>query len=68
MRKTAKAYRVKGDLAQKAHNKMIDYITRRKENISEAEIINACIYKGMKDLKDSEIKMYLELVEQNKIN
>lgn len=67
MKNNAKAYRVKADLASKAHAKMIEYITRKKENVSEAEIINACIYKGMKDLKDSEIDMYLELVDNGKI-
>ena len=65
--KEPKAYRVKGDFAEKAEKKRMEYITKNKKDITEAEIINACIFKGMTELKDSEIEMYLELSRNKKI-
>jgi hypothetical protein len=65
--KDAKTYRIKGDFAEKAEEKRIDYITKNRKDITEAEIINACIFKGLKNLKDSEIEMYLELARTKKI-
>lgn len=62
-----KAYRIKGDFAEKAEEKRIDYITKNRKDITEAEIINAYIFKGMKEIKDSEIETYLELSRNKKI-
>lgn len=56
----AKTYRVEAELAEAACNKMIKYITDNQEPVTEAQIINACIYKGLDTLTDKEIKEYLK--------
>lgn len=64
---TAKTYRVKSTFAERAKREMINYITKNKEGITEAEIINAALYKGFLELKDSDILKYIEAVESKRI-
>lgn len=62
-----KAYRIKGDFAEKAEKKRMEYIAKNQKDITEAEIINAYIFKGMEGIKDSEIEKYLELSRSKRI-
>lgn len=56
----AKTYRVDATLAQAAYEKMIDYIADNRKGVTEAQIINASIEKGIKDLTDEEITKFME--------
>ncbi len=53
-----KTYRVNKELSELAKKKMIEYITEEQEPITEAEIINAAIDKGIRELKNKEIRDY----------
>lgn len=64
---SAKTYRIKSTLVEKAKKLHIDYIVDRKEAIDEAEVINALISKGLEDVQNSDIAKYLELREMGKI-
>lgn len=55
----AKTYRIEAELAQAACEKMIAYITKNQEPVTEAQIVNASVKKGLKTLTDEEIKEYL---------
>lgn len=55
-----KTYRVDAELAKLACEKMIEYITDNQEPVTEAQIVNASISKGLQALTDKEIKEYLE--------
>lgn len=63
----AKTYRIKKTLVGKIKNKHIEYIVERKEAIDEAEVVNALIFKGLENLKLSDIAKYLELREIGEI-
>lgn len=56
----AKTYRVEAELAKAACEKMIEYITNNQEPVTEAQIVNVSIAKGLQTLTDEEIKEYLE--------
>lgn len=56
----AKTYRVDAALAKTACEKMIDYIAENREPVTEAQIINASIEKGIKDLTHEEIAEFLK--------
>lgn len=56
----AKTYRVDAALAKAACEKMIDYIAENREAVTEAQIINASIEKGIKDLTHEEITEFLK--------
>lgn len=51
-----KTYRIKGEIAEKAAEKMIEYITEKQKAISEAEIINIVLQKGIDEIKIDEIE------------
>lgn len=67
MSKKAKTYRIKGTLVEKAQKRHIEYIIDRKEAIDEAEIINALIFNGLKNIQNSDIEKYLELRQLGEI-
>ena len=56
----AKTYRVDAALAKAACEKMIDYLAENREAVTEAQIINASIEKGIKDLTHEEITEFLK--------
>lgn len=60
MKEKAKTYRVAPDLAKQASEKMIRYITENKVAVTEAQIINASIKKGLEDLTDAEIQEFIK--------
>lgn len=55
-----KTYRVDADLATAACEKMIEFITEEQEPVTEAQIINASIKKGLLELTNEEIKEYIQ--------
>lgn len=56
----AKTYRVTSELSKAACEKMIEYITEKQEAVTEAQIINASIDKGIKDLTHEDIGKFIE--------
>ncbi len=55
----AKTYRVEAELAKAACERMIEFITEEQEPVTEAQIINASIKKGLLQLTNEEIKEYI---------
>ena len=56
----AKTYRVDAELATAACERMIEFITEEQEPVTEAQIINASIKKGLPSLSNEEIKEYIK--------
>lgn len=57
---TAKTYRVEAELAKNACEKMIEYIAEHREVVTEAQVINASIKKGLESLTDEDIRKYID--------
>lgn len=55
----AKTYRVEAELAKAACERMIEFITEEQEPVTEAQIINTSIKKGLLQLTNEEIKEYI---------
>lgn len=55
-----KTYRVNAELANEACEKMIEYIAENREAVTEAQIINACIEKGLKEITHREIAKFID--------
>lgn len=55
-----KVYRVRKNLAKIAKAKRIKFIQEMGDIVTEAEIINAAIEKGMKEISSQEIKEITE--------
>lgn len=55
-----KIYRVDGELGEEAHKRRMEYISECKSDVTEAQIVNASIKKGLKELTNEEIKNYVE--------
>lgn len=55
----AKTYRVEAELAKAACERMIEFITEEQEPVTEAQIINISIKKGLLQLTNEEIKEYI---------
>ena len=51
-----KLYRVRKALAKKAKERRIKFIQEEGDVVTEAEIINAAIEKGLKTISNDEIK------------
>lgn len=51
-----KTYRVKIKLAESAEKRVIEYIAEEKELVTESEMISVAIEKGLKDIKNDEIR------------
>lgn len=59
MNTKAKTYRVEAELAKAACERMIEFITEEQEPVTEAQIINTSIKKGLMQLTNEEIKEYI---------
>lgn len=59
MKTKAKTYRVEAELAKAACERMIEFITEEQEPVTEAQIINTSIKKGLLELTNEEIKEYI---------
>lgn len=55
----AKTYRVEAELAKAACERMIEFITEEQEPVTEAQIVNISIKKGLLELTNEEIKEYI---------
>lgn len=56
----AKTYRVDGELAKSACDKMIEYITVNQAPVTEAQIINVSVKKGLESLTHEEITEFID--------
>lgn len=59
MNTKAKTYRIEAELAKAACERMIEFITEEQEPVTEAQIINTSIKKGLLQLTNEEIKEYI---------
>lgn len=66
MKKTdlSKAYRVRGEFVEDIKSKSIDFIVETKERIEEADVINALIYKHLKDLNSKDVTKYIDEIKK----
>lgn len=66
MRKSdlSKTYRVRGEFTEKIKDLSLDFIIETKERIEEADIINALIYKHLKDLTSKDVTKYIEEIKK----
>ncbi|MDQ9021877.1 hypothetical protein RFI02_12250 [Acinetobacter sichuanensis] len=66
MKKTdlSKAYRVRGEFVEDIKNKSIDFIVETKERIEEADVINALIYKHLKEITAKDVTKYIEEIKK----
>ncbi|ENV08279.1 hypothetical protein F966_03342 [Acinetobacter higginsii] len=60
----SKTYRVRGEFVEPIKNKSLDFIIETKERIEEADIINALIYKYLKDITSKDVTKYIEEIKK----
>ncbi|TVT75056.1 hypothetical protein [Acinetobacter colistiniresistens] len=60
----SKTYRVRGEFVDSIKDKSLDFIIETKERIEEADIINALIYKYLKDITSKDVTKYIEEVKK----
>ena len=60
----SKTYRVRGEFVESIKGKSLDFIIETKERIEEADIINALIYKNLKDITAKDVTKYIEEVKK----
>lgn len=60
----SKAYRVRGEFVEDIKKKSIDFIVETKERIEEADVINALIYKHLKEITSKDVTKYIEEIKK----
>ena len=60
----SKTYRVRGEFVESVKEKSLDFIIETKERIEEADIINALIYKHLKDISAKDVTQYIEEIKK----
>jgi hypothetical protein len=60
----SKAYRVRGEFVEDIKKKSIDFIVETKERIEEADVINALIYKHLKEITAKDVTKYIEEIKK----
>lgn len=65
--KDGKTYRVKEDLVKQIKKRELGYILDKKETITEAEVVNALVLKGLETAKNEDMQRYIELSRSKKI-
>lgn len=60
----SKTYRVRGEFVESIKEKSLDFIIETKERIEEADIINALIYKNLKDINAKDVTKYIEEIKK----
>tara|TARA_R110002124_G_C8966688_1_gene514595 strand:- start:5143 stop:5328 length:186 start_codon:yes stop_codon:yes gene_type:complete len=55
-----KTYRLDEKLSEKAIERAADFIARKRELITEAQMIEAATERGLKEITDEEIERYIE--------
>ena len=60
----SKTYRVRGEFVETIKDKSLDFIIQTKERIEEADIINALLYKHLKEMTAKDVTKYIEEVKK----
>ena len=60
----SKTYRVRGEFVDSIKEKSLDFIIETKERIEEADVINALIYKHLKEISAKDVTKYIEEVKK----
>lgn len=60
----SKTYRVRGEFVESIKNKSLDFIIETKERIEEADVINALVYKHLKDITSKDVTKYIEEIKK----
>jgi hypothetical protein len=60
----SKAYRVRGEFVEDIRKKSIDFIVETKERIEEADVINALIYKHLKEITAKDVTKYIDEIKK----
>ena len=60
----SKTYRVRGEFVVSVKEKSLAFIIETKERIEEADIINALIYKHLKDISAKDVTKYIEEIKK----
>lgn len=66
MKKTdlSKTYRVHGEFVESIKEKSLDFIIETKEIIEEVDIVNALIYKHLKDTTAKDVTKYIKEIKK----
>ena len=60
----SKTYRVRGEFVEDIKKKSIDFIVETKERIEEADVINALIYKHLKEITAKDVTKYIDEIKK----
>ena len=60
----SKTYRVRGEFVETIKDKSLDFIIETKERIEEADIINALLYKHLKEMTAKDVTKYIKEVKK----
>ena len=60
----SKTYRVRGEFVETIKDKSLDFIIETKERIEEADIINALLFKHLKEMTAKDVTKYIEEVKK----
>ena len=60
----SKTYRVRGEFVESIKEKSLDFIIETKERIEEADIINALIYRHLKDITTKYVTKYIKEIKK----
>jgi len=60
----SKTYRVRGEFVETIKDKSLDFIIETKERIEEADIINALLYKHLKEITAKDVTKYIEEIKK----
>ena len=60
----SKTYRVRGEFVESIKEKSLDFIIETKERIEKADIINALIYKHLKDTTAKYVTKYIKEIKK----
>jgi len=60
----SKTYRVRGEFVESIKEKSLDFIIETKERIEKADIINALIYKHLKDTIAEDVTKYIKEIKK----
>jgi hypothetical protein len=60
----SKTYRIRGEFVEAIKEKSLDFIIETKERIEEANVINALIYKHLKEISAKDVTKYIEEVKK----
>jgi len=62
----SKTYRIREEFAEIVENKRIDMIVETRENIAEADVINATLWKYLNSINSKDVLLYKEQSEDKR--